>query len=231
MLLKVLHHELHHHAEELVVTVEELSERTELFVHQTFGEKNANEALANADGVDRSLWFLGQSRGNHPVADRLAAYVPEIDAADRAALSAWLHPFLTAFCSAQAGHYANFDFFRREPGLGSPPKPPGPPTGLPNKQEKRVGAADESDYWTGVPWWFQSHVWSVAPKTASAPARPAGGLRTHAVSMDQARNSYGELDELSMVYLPVDQKAFPLTRFLKLFGYLNYIALGNPRWR
>ena len=94
-----------------------------------------------------------------------------------------------------------------------------------------MGAADESDYWTGVPWWFQNHVWSAAPTTSSAPARPAAGLRTHAVSMDQARNSYGELDELSMVYLPVDPKAFPLTRFLKLFGYLNYLALGNPRWR
>ena len=230
MLLKILHHELHHHAEELFITVEELSEARGMYPGQKFGKDNGNEALANADAIDRSLWFLGASAGNHPVAERLAGYLPDVPTGPRVALAKWAAGFLEEFCGMQPGQYANFDLYRRERAGSSPPKATQRAPRVPARQTLRVGAADASDYWTGVPWWFENWVGGAFPATTAAPTRP--GVRTHAVSMDQARGCYGELDELAMVYLPEDPgAAFQLSRLLRLFGYLNYLALGNKRWR
>jgi hypothetical protein len=233
ILMKVTFHELHHAIEELVIREYE----TGLMVPppglyaawmKKYGSKGGpnclNEALANADALDRCWWMLHQNGGtrlDHYASQHLLSRSNTIAAVDAV---------LDAFVQSAPGRYSEANAFRRTPWPPSaaPRSPASNWSGLPTPPGVQGGwpdPVDGSDYWYGVAYWLLNEVLVPPgfPGVTSAPTPP--NPTSAAIAFERCRSAYEYCDHayrVSLGSMRPDRKEALLT-------WLRYCADENLR--
>ena len=229
LLLKVALHEAHHFVEELALSELELSlgpSPTPLFRRwmkryaRTGGGRNMNEALANADALDRAHWLI-RGKGNRALqryaSPGLKGNTLRTQEVDR---------FLERFVRSQSGWYRRAKFFRRVGGPGTRTVSPKTSSGpmLPRHHGDQALPLDGSDYGVGLALWILHEVLPLLPGVA----RPDPNLRELlgplALSFEGGRSRFEVCDHQLPVGLSLSGGGSD-----KLLDWLEYCANQNRR--